>query len=1208
MNASRVVNDYLERGDAATENANLGFGPNGLLFAVGGKALALDNLKRIEQAGFGELVELHHRGAVHIHDLSTGHVTPYCLTGDTKVRLADGTTPTIKELAEGYAGGTFEVLAQRGEELTVGFAKNPRLTRRQADVVRVKLVGGASFRCTPDHKIMLRDGSWCEAGELKRGARLMPCHLDKSNSGYLYVEGWADGKKFKEYLHRKFMEQALGRKLEPGETVHRFNENKTDNRPENLILMGDVEHRRASLAKTKMSETCRKANAEALAERNRTPAMREVSRATMQENWDRAKEAGNDSLYYNHRVEDVWLEPQFEDVYCMEVEGLQNFILDVGVVVHNCAGHSLSNLLEDGVSSGVVSHPAKHLRTAINHMINFIGGASNEFAGAQAFSDVDVYLAPFAFKAFLDALMLTGADDSTAAMKLAEREVKQSIQELLFHLNHRNRWGGQAPFSNITLAITCPPDMENRPVVVAGKMLYSYYPPEWRFLIDDSLTYGDLGMWQEMVVNAILDTFLEGDAEGNGFTFPVLTVNVTEEFFKHPMRHKIFELSAKFGTPYFQNFINGVSGGQRINPEDVRSMCPMHGDTRVLVKTDHKGISVRRIQDVYGSAQKGTKYKIFHGGAWIEADVVANDAIGMKTIRTTNGAEVVFDERHEQPIKTGMGASVEIVTAKDIRPGMWIPFNAMRDNSGGSREAGFAVGLFIGDGSYQNDTNIVYSLNRDTDQENAARVMRFFELFGFRVGKYEHDNDALMTVRIGGASNGAAVHWMKQFIDGDSATTKAMSQRVFNAGSDFLEGLLDGWYASDGGNRGRIYTSSEFLLNDFESVCALLGKHFRTSRGNPDIRSGRLSDTPGHTLKFHVRPSYANQFFFEDGYWWFPVNSVEEYKTNGNERVYCFVVNSDDHLFALGNGMITHNCRLSINEKEIAKHVGGIFGSAEQTGSLQVITISLPYLAQCAFNADDGIFGEETRKVMAERFFFEVGRVMSLCRDEMLWKREIVNDRFKRGFYSTAGKNFKRGFDTFFTTVGFIGLWEAVEILTGDKDSFLTEPGMELAQNILTFMRGTVEDFTAKTGKLFNLEATPAESACYKLAKKAIRDFPEIPHRGTKRGPYFTNSCHLPVELHDQLDLVFDTQSKLQTIPNGGTVTHFFTGEDMTGEEIETFVKTVCGTKIPYFSITAVYSVCQVHGRIPGAWDYCPKCTDADALELQKTHPELVEA
>lgn len=178
-------------------------------------------------------------------------------------------------------------------------------------------------------------------------------------------------------------------------------------------------------------------------------------------------------------------------------------------------------------------------------------------------------------------------------------------------------------------------------------------------------------------------------------------------------------------------------------------------------------------------------------------------------------------------------------------------------------------------------------------------------------------------------------------------------------------------------------------------------------------------------------------------------------------------------------------------------------------------------------------------------------------------------------------------------------------MLTGNEESFLTDEGMELAEKILTFMRDQCNHFMEETGKLFNLECTPAEGATYKLAKKAIKQFPDISHRGLKKAPYFTNSCHLPVEYQDNLYLIFETQNRLQTIPSGGTVTHFTTGEEMTTEQTKESLRTICQTKIPYFSINSVFSICPICGYKKGKYFTCPNHhSEEDLVNLYKKNPE----
>lgn len=525
----------------------------------------------------------------------------------------------------------------------------------------------------------------------------------------------------------------------------------------------------------------------------------------------------------------------FEDVAEWHKKGLVH-VHDMGMPmeVPYCCGHSFQNLMEDGLDSQSVSAgPAKHLNSIINHAVNHIASCANEWAGAQAYSDIDLYLAAYLAKDWMGWIEEHELGPEKAK-EIAVREARQAVQNFIYHLNYSTRYGSQPPFSNITLAITCPEDMKDRPVVIAGEILKGHEGQE--------VTYGDLWWFQSTIAECFLDVMVKGDHRGRGFTFPVLTINATEEFLTHPLRFKVYELTAKYGSPFFQNFVNGVSAGKKLDPADVRAMC----------------------------------------------------------------------------------------------------------------------------------------------------------------------------------------------------------------------------------------------------------------------------------------------------------------------------------------------CRLNIDKSLIRKHTGGIFGAGDNTGSIIVITISLPYLAvECA----------QTGK----NFYSRLREVMKRLREVMKWKRGVVVEAFNRGFLPTTRMSLKRGFQTFYTTFGFIGLWEAVALLTNDEDSFLTKRGMAHAKLVLHQMVETADEFVEEDGQLYNVEGVPAESASYKLARKAIKTFGSkaVPYRGTVKRPYFTNSTHLPVEIQDRLDLVMETQSQLQAIPSGGTVVHLYTGEVMTAEDVETAVKQMCKTSVPYFSITTVYSVCPICGYKQGIHDFC---------------------
>lgn len=215
---------------------------------------------------------------------------------------------------------------------------------------------------------------------------------------------------------------------------------------------------------------------------------------------------------------------------------------DLGMLSGYCAGWSLKQLIKEGlggVTGKITSAPARHLMTLCNQMVNFLGIMQNEWAGAQAFSSFDTYLAPF-----------------VKADNLTYKEVKQCIQSFIFGVNTPSRWGTQSPFTNITLDWTVPEDMVNLPAIVGGKEM--------------DFTYGDCKKEMDMVNKAFIETMIEGDAEGRGFQYPIPTYSITKDFdwSDNENNRLLFTMTAKYGTPYFSNYINSD-----MKPSDVRSMC-----------------------------------------------------------------------------------------------------------------------------------------------------------------------------------------------------------------------------------------------------------------------------------------------------------------------------------------------------------------------------------------------------------------------------------------------------------------------------------------------------------------------------------------------------------------------------------------------------------------------------------------------------------
>ena len=215
---------------------------------------------------------------------------------------------------------------------------------------------------------------------------------------------------------------------------------------------------------------------------------------------------------------------------------------DLSMLTGYCAGWSLKQLIQEGlggIPGKITSAPAKHLATLCNQMVNFLGIMQNEWAGAQAFSSFDTYLAPF-----------------IKVDNLSYDQAKKCIESFIYGVNTPSRWGTQAPFSNITLDWTVPDDLKDMPAIVGGK--------------DMDFTYGDCQKEMDMVNKAFIEIMIDGDAQGRGFQYPIPTYSITKDFdwSDNENNRLLFEMTAKYGTPYFSNYINSD-----MEPSDVRSMC-----------------------------------------------------------------------------------------------------------------------------------------------------------------------------------------------------------------------------------------------------------------------------------------------------------------------------------------------------------------------------------------------------------------------------------------------------------------------------------------------------------------------------------------------------------------------------------------------------------------------------------------------------------
>ena len=276
-------------------------------------------------------------------------------------------------------------------------------------------------------------------------------------------------------------------------------------------------------------------------------------------------------------------------------------------------------------------------------------------------------------------------------------------------------------------------------------------------------------------------------------------------------------------------------------------------------------------------------------------------------------------------------------------------------------------------------------------------------------------------------------------------------------------------------------------------------------------------------------------------------------------------------------------CRLSLDLEEVKNYTGGLFGAADSTGSIGVVTLNLPRIAYIAKKSDslDRI----------EKFFELLEFYLEVAKTSLEIKRKVITQNFERGLFPYLKKYLPRGFMTFFSTIGIVGGHEMCLNLLGK--GIETPEGRDFAKRVLEFIVEKTRQFQKETDNLYNFEATPAEMTAYRFAKIDVEEFgTDIAFSGPADAPYYTNSTHLPPGRVTDLVEVLEHQSELQPLYTSGTVLHIWLPDKFDSDSTRVVIDFVCqNSKVPYFSITPTYSICPDHGYIAGEVYSCPKCS-----------------
>lgn len=806
-------------------------------------------------------------------------------------------------------------------------------------------------------------------------------------------------------------------------------------------------------------------------------------------------------------------------------------IHDLDMLSGYCAGWSLRSLLNEGfngVANKVESNPPKHVSSALLQMVNFLGSLQNEWAGAQAFSSFDTYLAPF-----------------VRVDKLSYEELKQRIQEFIYNLNVPSRWGCVLPSTKVLTT-------ENK----------------WKGF--DELTTKDK-VWS---INQ------------QGY----LCQSAVKVVIKKPYDGLIYELSN-----------DAFNYRQTVTAEH-----------RVYVKNNHSGETINPAPYIVKTAQKIAEDE---KEVWVPYSIGASGEESWEDWTSVN--EALAGAKPHPPINI----QINKISCRHYQGDVWCP-SVTEGNVIFKDEEGH---VFLSGQTQTPFTNLTFDIHCPEDLRDDIPLIGGKEV-DFKYGDLQKEmdmiNKAYMEVMIAGDAHGRIFTFpiptynISKDFDWDSANSELLFEMTAKYGLPYFQNFIN----------------SELKPNQIRSMCPLsantkvrvriggtlectvdIGKLFgikdeiEVSYKNEWHKAKLVRATKQKTRKIycsnaeyvemgvhHLQPVLIDGKVItltgadltcgmklpKDDSYIDHTRIIDIQEGEVRDDLYCFEVENEEHLFTLANGLITHNCRLQLDLRELLKRGNGLFGSAEQTGSVGVVTINCARLGY-VFKGDK------------EGLYKRLDYLMELAKTSLEIKRKEVQKHMDQGLFPFT-KRYLGTLRNHFSTIGVNGINEMIRNFTNDKFDITSEEGHAFAIEFLDHVRAKMVEYQEETGNLYNLEATPAEGTTYRFAKEDKKRWPDIIQAGTTKNNYYTNSSQLPVGFTDDPFEALEMQDDLQRKYTGGTVLHLYMGERIsTSHACKELVKrALTHFKLPYITITPTFSICPKHGYIAGEHKFCPLCDD----------------
>ncbi len=850
------------------------------------------------------------------------------------------------------------------------------------------------------------------------------------------------------------------------------------------------------------------------------------------------------NVHITHKViSNYWLNSIYpKEIRDAHING-EYHIHDLGTLGAYCVGWDLEDLLRvgfRGVRGKIESNPPNHFDVALMQIVNFMYTLQGEAAGAQALSSFDTLLAPFIYYDKLD-----------------YKQVKQSMQKFLFNMNVPTRVGFQCLSSDTE--ILTPSGWKNYNQVKRGEMIKTF------------------NVEKQNIENSLVKRVFKKKYSGPMYNLK----NRIQDQLISP-GHRL--VRKKFNTDTY--CLEEIEKASKLKSPIIIPIAAKNKNKEAGITDEQIKLMAWIISE--GSIEKRKKHRVCYR-ATIYQSKIKNKKNYEEIKKLLNYFKIKYSERDSEP---SLGKSVKMIridaeSSRKIHKWFgtrdsvkFIPQNLLEMDQ---RQSRLFLETFIkGDGFEKSKISLT---NEDLLKQLQHIIVNAGYAFTVLKRKPSIGKKTIYVLRLIRHKNTYINNIKKVHYNGiiwcpntDNETVIAKRKgKVFITGNTpFTNITMDLTVPGFMRNQPIIVGGKmkDKTYSDFQKEIDMLNRAFAETMLEGDA-TGRPFTFPIPTYNITKDFPWDNPEF--EAIWRMTAKYGIPYFAN--------FVNSD----MKPDDVRSMCCRLRLDKRDLKKRGGGLFGSNPLTGSVGVVTINLPRIAYESENELD--------------FFDLLEKRMELAKESLIIKRDVLEKFTDNGLYPYSMfylRSIKKAFGQYwknhFSTIGIIGMNDALLNFSGHD---ITHPkGKAFAIKVMDFMRKKLADFQEETGDIFNLEATPAEGASYRLAKIDNKLFPKIKvynqmyYGGKKSEPYYTNSTQLPVGFTNDIFTALNMQDELQTMYTGGTVLHGFIGEKMPSTAVtKSLVKTIAENfHLPYFTVTPSFSICERHGYISGEHDKCPKC------------------